>query len=171
MGGWKTAGMSANRARVDALGLAASLATVGAVAGAGGWVTSRRLDWYRRLDKPPLTPPDAVFGPVWGVLYACQAIAAWLVWRGDASRAEYDVPALTSWWVQLGLNLVWTLLFFGLRRPAIALVDICALWLAIVLMIREFARKHRFAAALLVPYLVWVTYAAALNAGIWWRNR
>ena len=63
------------------------------------------------------------------------------------------------------------MLFFGIRRPALALVDICVLWLAIVLTIREFGRKHRFAAALLVPYLAWVTYAAALNAGVWWRNR
>jgi translocator protein len=159
------------RRGIDALGLAASVGAVASVAAAGGLVTSRRLDWYRTLDKPPFTPPDAVFGPAWALLYANQAVAAWLVWRGDAARAEYDVPALTSYWAQLSLNLGWTLLFFGLRRPAWALVEIAALWLAIAVTIREFARRHRFAAALLLPYLAWVSYAAVLNAAIWWRNR
>lgn len=159
------------RRGIDALGLAGSLAAVSSVAAAGGFVTSRRIGWYRSLDKPPLTPPDVVFGPAWALLYANQAVAAWLVWRGDAARAEYDVPALTSYWAQLGLNLAWTMLFFGLRRPGLALVEICALWLAIAVTIREFSRRHRFAAAMLLPYLAWVSYAAALNAGIWWRNR
>lgn len=163
--------MTEDRHTIEALGLAASLAGVGVVAGVGGAVTSRGLPWYRQLVRPRYAAPDAVFGPAWAVLYAGQAVAAWLVWRGDARRAEYDVPAMTSYGVQLGLNLVWTLLFFGLRRPAVALAEICVLWLAIAVTIREFARKHRFAAALLLPYLAWVTYAAALNAGLWWRNR
>jgi translocator protein len=163
--------MGGDRARIEALGLAGSLATVGAVAGAGGVVTTRGLGWYRSLDKPRLTPPDAVFGPMWALLYAAQAVSAWLVWRGDSEHGEYDVPAMSAYWLQLGLNFAWTMLFFGLRRPALALLDICVLWLAIALTIREFARKHRFAAAMLVPYLLWVTYAALLNAGVWWRNR
>jgi tryptophan-rich sensory protein len=163
--------VSDDRRTIEALGLAGSLTGVGLVAGIGGAVTSRGLSWYRRLDRPPYAPPDAVFGPAWAVLYATQAVAAWLVWRGDARRAEYDVPALGTYSLQLGLNLAWTLLFFGLRRPAWALVEICVLWLAIAVTIREFSRKHRFAAALLLPYLAWVTYAAALNAGIWRRNR
>jgi translocator protein len=163
--------MDEARRGIDALGLAASVGAVASVAAAGGLVTSRRLDWYGTLDKPPFTPPNAVFGPAWALLYANQAVAAWLVWRGDAARGRYDVPALSSYWAQLSLNLAWTLLFFGLRRPAWALVEIAALWLAVVVTIREFARRHRFAAALLLPYLAWVSYAAALNAGIWWRNR
>lgn len=163
--------MASDRSRIDALGLAGSFASVGAVAGAGGFVTNRGLGWYRDLEKGPLTPPDAVFGPAWALLYAAQAVSAWLVWRGDAVRGEYDVPAMSAYWLQLTLNFAWTLLFFGLRRPALALAEICVLWLAIALTIREFARKHRFAAALLVPYLLWVTYAAFLNAGVWWRNR
>ncbi len=163
--------MPDDRRRIEALGLAGALASVATLAGAGGAVTVRGLDWYRTLERPRLTPPDGVFAPVWSVLYASQAVAAWLVWRGDARRAEYDVPAMTAYGVQLGLNLVWTLLFFGLRRPAFALAEICVLWVAIAVTIREFARKHRVAAVLLVPYLAWVSFAAWLNLGIWWRNR
>lgn len=153
------------------LGLAGSVSAVAAVAGAGSVIARRSLPWYRDLDKPPWTPPSAVFGPTWAVLYAGQSVAAWLVWRGDDDRDRFDVPALSAYGVQLGLNLAWTLLFFGLRRPALALIEICALWLAIVVTIREFGRRHRFAAALLVPYLLWTSFAVALNAAIWRRNR
>ena len=162
---------SGDRRTIEALGLAGSLAGVSLAAGVGGVVTARGLPWYRTLERPPYAPPDVVFGPAWAVLYAGQAVAAWLVWRGDARRAEYDVPAMVSYGAQLALNLTWVLLFFGLRRPALALAEICVLWVAIVVTIREFARKHRFAAALLLPYLAWVTYAVALNAGFWRRNR
>jgi tryptophan-rich sensory protein len=160
-----------DRRGVEAAGLAGSLASVSAVAALGAWPVAHNHAWYRALDRPRLTAPDAVFAPAWALLYANQAVAAWLVWRGDARRAEFDVPALSSYGLQLGLNLAWTFLVFGLRRPGLALIDICALWLAIAVTIRDFARKHRFAAALLVPYLAWVTYAVALNAALWWRNR
>ena len=155
----------------DALGLAGALTGVGSVAAISGLVISRRLDWYDALDKPDRTPPKAVLGPAWTMLYANQAISAWWVWRGDAARAQFDVPAITSYAVQLGLNLAWTLLFFGLRRPGLALLDLCVLWLAIALTIREFGRQHRVAAMLLVPYLAFMTYAVVLNAAIWRRNR
>jgi tryptophan-rich sensory protein len=154
-----------------ALALTGSLAGVGVVAASGAAVTPRAMPWYRALDKPRWTPPDAVFGPAWSVLYAGQAVAAWLVWRGDDERDELDVPALSSYVLQLGLNLAWTLLFFGLRRPGLALVDSCVMWLAIVVTIREFGRRHRFAATLLLPYLAWVTFATALNFSVWRRNR
>ena len=163
--------MDGDRTTADAVGLAGALTGVGSVAAISGLVISRRLQWYDDLRKPPYTPPKELLGPAWTLLYANQAVAAWLVWRGDAQRAQFDVPAITTYATQLGLNLAWTLLFFGLRRPAWALLDICVLWLAVGLTIRDFARQHRFAAALLLPYLGWVTYAAVLNAGIWWRNR
>lgn len=163
--------MPAARARVEAAGLAASLASVGAIAAAGSVPTARGLPWYRGLDRPAWTPPDAVFGPAWAVLYASQAVAAWLVWKGDWRRAEYDVPAMTAYGVQLALNLAWTFLFFGLRRPAWALAEACVLWLAVATTVREFARKHRVAAAMLLPYLAWVSFATALTASIWRRNR
>jgi translocator protein len=160
-----------DRRGVEAAGLAGSVASVASVAAIGGLAVSHGRPWYRGLDKPVFTVPDAVFGPAWALLYANQAVASWLVWRGDSRRAEYDVPALSSYGLQLGLNLGWTLLFFGLRRPGFALLEICVLWVAVAVTIRDFARRHRFAAALLVPYLGWVSYAAVLNASIWWRNR
>src|SRR5579875_1357095 len=154
-----------------AAALVGSFGAVGGVAGIGGIVTSRSLRWYSRLERPSWTPPDAAFAPVWSVMYAAQAVSAWLVWRADDDRDSVDVPAMVSYSTQLALNFAWTLLFFGLRRPGLALVDIAVLWLAIVVPVREFGRRHRFAAALLLPYLAWVAYAAALNAAIWWRNR
>lgn len=163
--------MADDRARIEAVGLAGALAWVATMATAGDLVTRHGQQWYRSLDKPRASPPDGAFAPTWGVLYAMQAVAAWLVWRGDARRAEFDVPALGMYGVQLGLNAVWTLLFFGLRRPAWALADALVLWLAVAVTIRDFARRHKFAAALLLPYLVWVTYVATLNASVWWRNR
>jgi tryptophan-rich sensory protein len=109
--------------------------------------------------------------PPWAAAYGSQAAAAWLVVRGDAKNGEYDVPAFTAFTAQLGLSVAWLLLFFHFRRPAIALADMCLLWLAVAMTVREFARKHRLAAGLLLPYLGWVTYAAAVNAKVWWRDR
>jgi benzodiazapine receptor len=150
------------------LALAASGAAAFATAGIGGVVTARSLDgWYRRLDKPPWTPPGQVFGPVWSLLYGAQAVAAWLVWRSDGERA----PALELYGAQLALNLGWTLLFFGLRRPGWAVLEIAVLWVAIAATIAAFRRRSRAAAWLLLPYLAWVSFALALNVAIWRRNR
>jgi tryptophan-rich sensory protein len=142
-------------------------------AGVGGLATGSGLEWYRTLDRPPWSPPDAAFGPVWSLLYAGQAVAAWLVWRADHRRpgdlaAE---PALTLYGGQLLLNLAWPVLFFGLRKPGLALVEIAVLWVAIAATVRSFAVRHKLAAAMLVPYLLWVGYAAALTADLWRRNR
>jgi benzodiazapine receptor len=150
------------------LALAASGAGAFGVAGIGGVVTVRSLDdWYRRLDKPPWNPPDRVFGPVWSLLYGAQAVAAWLVWRSGGERA----PALELYGAQLALNLGWTLLFFGLRRPGWAVLEIVVLWLAIAATVAAFRRRSRAAAWLLLPYLAWVSFALALNVAIWRRNR
>jgi len=153
------------------MGLAGALGVAAAFGATGLSVTRRRIDWYEGLEKPPLTPPSSVFSPVWAFLYADQAIAAWLVWKDDISRAEFDVPAFASYSLQLALGVTWTLLFFGLRKPALALADICVLWLAIALTMREFARKHRVAAAMMLPYLGWATYAVVFTAYVWHRNR
>ena len=163
--------MTRDRARIEALGLCASLAGVAAFAGANGVLTTRAQPWFGELDKPARTPPGKAFAPAWAVAAAAHAVSGWLVWRSDARRAEFDVPALGSYGVQMALHTAWPLLFFGFRRPALALIEICVLWLAVSLTIHEFARQHRFAAALLVPYLAWVTYTALINANIWWRNR
>jgi len=165
----KTSGSSHARSKrqnvLAGLIIAAVCLGVGAL---GGRLTASSVStWYPTLSKPAWNPPNIVFGPVWTALYIAMAVAYWLVWskRGfNARRAN----ALFS--VQLGLNLLWSALFFGLQRPSWALVEIALLLVAIALTAVEFRKHSRAAAALLVPYLLWVAYATSLNAGIVWLN-
>lgn len=117
--------------------------------------------WYATLARPALNPPAWVFGPVWTALYALMGISLWLAWNRRNARIFS---------VQLALNVLWSILFFGLHSPGIALLDIIALWLAIVWTIAAFSRTSRSAAYLLVPYLLWVSFAAYLNYAIWALN-
>ncbi len=125
-------------------------------------------DRYQELVQPTWAPPPWLFGPVWTVLYALIAVSGWLVWR----RAGWAGAraALTVYAVQLLLNALWTPLFFGAGMFGVAFVEIVLLWLSIVATIVLFARHSRPAAALLVPYLAWVSFAAALNLAIWLLN-
>ncbi|MCR4440064.1 MAG: tryptophan-rich sensory protein [bacterium] len=123
--------------------------------------------WYPTLNKPPFTPPGWLFGPVWTVLYILMGVAVALVWQ----RSSGVNAALTVFSVQLVLNVLWSLFFFGLRLPALALVDIALLWGAIVATLVLFWRTQPAAGALLVPYLLWVSFATMLNASIVWLNR
>jgi tryptophan-rich sensory protein len=125
--------------------------------------------WYRRLDKPRWRPPDWLFAPVWTLLYAMIALSGWLVWR-EKGLADAAVP-LTVYALQLVLNAVWSPIFFGLRRLGLAAIEIALLWASIVATILVFHPVSSAAAALLGPYLAWVSFAAALNLSIWWRNR
>jgi benzodiazapine receptor len=125
--------------------------------------------WYPGLLKPAGTPPPWVFGPVWSTLYLLMAVAAWLVWR---QRVHEDVSlALTLFMTQLILNGLWSFVFFGLRRPGAALVEIVVLLAAIVVTATRFAEHSRLALWLMTPYGVWVTYASYLNFGIWRLNK
>jgi benzodiazapine receptor len=121
--------------------------------------------WYRTLDRPAWSPPDAVFGPVWSTLYILMGIALVLVRRAEVSGGAQKVFGL-----QLALNLAWSYAFFGLRSPAAGAAVILALWFAILATFAAFARRSRLGAALLVPYLAWVTFATVLNLEIWRRN-
>jgi len=146
--------------------LAVAFVACFAVAGAGAWLTSRGLvDWYPALRKPPFNPPDYVFGPVWTALYAMMAVAAWLVWRKAGTGYPLGLFAL-----QLALNLAWTALFFGLRLPGLAFAEILVLWASIAATVVSFWRVSVPAGALLVPYLLWVGFAAVLNLAIWRLN-
>jgi tryptophan-rich sensory protein len=122
--------------------------------------------WYPTLRKPLSTPPDWVFGPVWTVLYFLMALAAWLVWR----KRGLGLP-LALFAVQLLLNVGWSAVFFGLRRPGWAFVEIVVLWLAIAATTVSFWRVSRPAGLMLVPYWAWTLFAAVLNGTIWWMNR
>ena len=130
--------------------------------------TLRMDDWYAALRKPSFNPPGWVFGPVWTVLYACMAIAAWLVWR----RLGFSGGAgpLTLFAVQLALNAAWMPLFAGLKSPGLAFADIVALWVMIVATMVAFFRVSRPAGWLMAPYLAWTTFAAVLNFALWRMN-
>jgi len=133
-----------------------------------GFTAPAIADWYRSLEQPSWTPPDWLFGPVWIALYALMAVAAWLVWRQGRVPGVWTAGALFG--VQLALNAIWTPIFFGLRQPGWALLDILLLWAAILLTLVAFARVRPLAAGLLAPYLAWVTYAGALNFALWRLN-
>jgi benzodiazapine receptor len=151
-------------------GLIGFLAAVAAVQGLASWLTFPAVrEWYPTLARPAWTPPGWLFGPVWTALYLMMAVAAWLVWR-EAGWTAGKV-ALTLWVVQLLLNGAWSGLFFTLRNPLAGMVDIALLWTAIAATIFLFAPVSRVAAWLLVPYLVWVSYATVLNFAIWRLNR
>jgi tryptophan-rich sensory protein len=138
--------------------------------GAGGIATSKSVDtWYRTLRKPSFNPPGWVFGPVWTTLYMMMGIAHYLVERKQV-EANIARPARIFYGLQLALNTLWSLLFFGKRSPLAALVEIVFLWLAILLTIITFARISRKAALLLLPYLLWVSFAAVLNGAVWRLN-
>lgn len=141
-----------------------------AVAGVGGWATSSSVaTWYPTLAKPAWNPPAWVFGPVWTLLYVLMAVAAWLVWK---CRPEAGVgTALRAYFGQLGLNLAWSVIFFGMRQPGLAVAEIALLWLAIAGTISLFRRHSKAAAWLMAPYLAWVSFAAFLNFTIWQLNR
>jgi tryptophan-rich sensory protein len=120
--------------------------------------------WYDSLAKAAWNPPPGVFGPVWTVLYVMMGVAAWLVWRTGPSHARRH--AMTAFGVQLTLNVLWSYLFFGFHLPLVAVIEMAALWLAIAATIAMFARLSRTAAWLLVPYILWVSYALTLNGAI-----
>jgi len=136
----------------------------------GGWFTDSSVrTWYPGLLKPAGTPPSWVFGPVWSVLYLLMATAAWLVWQ-EGRLHDVWVP-LGLFFGQLMLNAAWSFIFFKLRRPGLALIEILVLLMAIVLTTMSFSEHSPYAFWLMTPYLGWVGYATYLNLGLWRLNR
>lgn len=150
------------------LGLLAWLALTFLAPLAGNVAGRDAFGFYGQLVQPSWAPPAWLFGPVWTVLYALMAVAAWLVWKRGGWRAPRWPLAL--YLVQLGLNAAWTPIFFGLRAPGWALADMALLWMAIVATVASFHRAQPLAAWLLAPYLGWVSFAAALNFALWRLN-
>lgn len=124
--------------------------------------------WYAGLVKPSWNPPAWVFGPAWTLLYIMMSVAAWMIWRREHSAARSR--ALHWFMLQLLLNAMWSPVFFGCHSPLAGLVIIVALWLAIVVTLVLFWRQSSPAAAWLVPYLAWVSFATALNFAVWKLN-
>jgi tryptophan-rich sensory protein len=132
-------------------------------------VSAAANHWYAMLLKPAWAPPDSWFAPVWIALYVMMGTSAWLIWRERYHRSRS--AALAAYAVQLLLNAAWAPLFFGAKNIGAGLFVIVALWLAIVWTIREFAAVRALAAWMLVPYLIWVGFASALNLSIWKLNQ
>ncbi|WP_299243290.1 TspO/MBR family protein [uncultured Aquimarina sp.] len=125
--------------------------------------------WYVALEKPSFTPPNWVFGPVWTILYILMGIAAGIVWSKGFYH-KWVKTALYHFGFQLLLNAAWSIFFFGMRNPLIALVDILALFILLLFTIKWFKVVNSTAAYLLIPYLIWVAFATALNFSIWQLN-
>ena len=137
---------------------------------AGSLFTGKNLNWYQDLNKPSFNPPGWVFGPVWTALYIMMGISAFLIWqKGLADRLVKT--ALVFFVIQLLLNAVWTPFFFGLKSPILAFTDIILLWFGILFTIVKFYSLSKPASFLLIPYLLWVTFAAFLNFSIVLLNR
>ncbi|NNE83281.1 MAG: tryptophan-rich sensory protein [Alphaproteobacteria bacterium] len=157
------------RRRHDLLALAGFIAVCLAVSGIGGAITATSVgDWYQALQKPTFNPPDWIFAPVWTTLYVLMATAAWRVWRLPASPARQS--ALIVFVLQLALNLLWSLLFFGLQRIDLGLIEIVILLVCIVATTILFWRNDVAAGVLVVPYVLWVGYASVLNGALWLLN-
>lgn len=125
--------------------------------------------WYAELVRPALNPPSWVFAPVWTLLFLMMGVAFYMVWKEGVDRKEVRV----AMWVfggQLMLNTLWSIIFFGLQNPGLALIEIVILWGAILATILFFAKVSKRAAWLLVPYLAWVSFATYLTFGYWILN-
>ena len=125
--------------------------------------------WYATLKKPPFTPPNWLFAPVWTALFVLMGVSAFLVWR-DRSGGQRVRVALTIFAIQLVLNMLWSIAFFGFRSPLAGLIVILVLWIAILSTILNFLKVSEMAGILLFPYILWVTFAAVLNASIFAMN-
>ena len=158
--------------RNDILSLLGWIGLVMVVMLLGGLATFSSVEtWYQTLNKPSFNPPNWIFGPVWTALYLMMGIAAWLVGRCAKEGERVQVRSFTVMFlVQLALNLGWSFVFFGLRSPGWGLLEICLLWIAIAVTLVMAWRLQRVAAALLLPYLAWTSFATVLNAAIFRLN-
>jgi tryptophan-rich sensory protein len=150
------------------LGLAGWLVVSFIAAALGVAASVQASSFYTQLARPDWAPPPAVFGPVWTALYALMGIAAWLVWRHSGFAAAE--AALILFLVQLAFNALWSWLFFAWHRGALAFADIVVLWALILATMILFWRLSPLASALLIPYLLWVSFATALNYSVWQLN-
>jgi len=159
--------LQSSRARIlDVAGLAFWLLITFGVAGFASQFEPG--DWYRSLAKPSWTPPGRVFGPVWGLLYLSMGIAAWMVWR-QRPRTNTLVP-LIFYLAQLAVNGLWSWLFFGQLLIGPALIDLLLLVLLVAVTVWLFLRVYKPAGFLMIPYLLWISFASALNFQIWRLN-
>jgi benzodiazapine receptor len=153
---------------VQAIGLVAWLAASFTAATVGAVASANAGAFYQSLTRPAWAPPGWLFGPVWSVLYLLMGVSAWLVWRARGWRGARG--ALSLFLVQLGVNALWSWLFFAWRLGAASFAGVIVLWLLVAWTLASFWRVRRFAGALLIPYLLWVGFATALTYAIWRLN-
>ena len=140
------------------------------IGASGAIFTAPAIDgWYATIQKPSFNPPDWIFAPVWGFLFFLMGVSLYLILEKDPKDSMVK-SALLIFSGQFILNIIWSFLFFGLQRPFDALLEITVLWFAILLTISQFNKIDRKAGFLLVPYLLWVSFAAILNFSIWILN-
>lgn len=152
----------------NTLKLIISLAIPQAVGGLGAIFTAPAVrTWYQTLNKPSWNPPDWLFAPAWTILYVLMGIACFLVWK---SKSPFRKRLLTVYGLQLFMNGLWSPAFFGLQNPLLGLLIIIPLWVLILVCILQFRKASDTASILMIPYLLWVTFAASLNSAIWWLN-
>ncbi len=121
--------------------------------------------WYATLQKPSFTPPNWLFAPVWTTLFVLMGISAFLVWRKGLNDKQVRI-SLSIFGAQLILNILWSIMFFGLKSPLVGFIEISILWLAILFTILKFFKISKTAGILLIPYILWVSFAAILNISI-----
>lgn len=148
---------------VSAISLCEVVGGLGAIA-----TTPNISSWYTTLNKPIFSPPNWLFAPTWILLYALMGIALFLIWE---NKAKNKTTAYAVFFIQLVLNLFWSFIFFYFKLPLIAFVEIVALWGFILATIVAFSKISKSASWLLVPYVLWVTFAGTLNFAVWWLNR
>ena len=160
--------MSALSVRRQFVGLLICLLLTFVAVGLGAWASLEAGPFYLQLDRPSWAPPGSVFSPVWTTLFVLMAVAAWLVWRVngfDGARI-----ALSLYLVQLVFNVLWSWLFFGWHLGGWAFADVILLWILILATLMAFWRASRLAGVLMVPYLLWVSFAVVLNYTVWQLN-
>jgi translocator protein len=149
--------------------LAIVLVTCFAIAALGSVGTTPNLPWHAALTKPPLNPPNWLFGPAWTVLFTLMAFAAWRIWTLDLTPAQS--AALWLFTAQLIVNAAWSWAFFGMRSPLGGIIVIIPFLLLVLSTVVAFWRLDAVSGWMMLPYPIWVSFATYLNVGIWWLNR
>lgn len=126
--------------------------------------------WYTVLVKPAQTPPGWIFAPVWTILYTLMGISLFIIWKTRTKHTQQKTETLMVFYTHLAVNALWSLAFFGLRSPLAGLVTTIILLILVSIVLWQFYRLNRFAGIILVPYIVWVSFATFLNGYIWWLN-
>lgn len=143
-----------------------ALPQIGGGLGAYFTITSVQ-SWYQTINKPSFNPPSWIFGPMWTLLYVLMGIACYLIWKGEHPQKK---ELLTLYFAQLFLNALWSPAFFGMESPILGLLVIIPMWILILVCIIQFRKASKLASGLMVPYLLWVSFATVLNFSIWWLN-